>query len=110
TGRRTAFLKRLEEVRQQQQGWKDLSVKQPGASPSTFNKDRLVVMVRDPFWLHAYWEITRQSVERAQAAMAYSWHSARPVLRLFEVTGVGGTGATAERWVGDIAIHGGVNN
>ena len=110
TCRRTAFLKRLEEVRQQQQRWKDLSVKQPGASPSTFNKDRLVVMVRDPFWLHAYWEITRQSVERAQAAMAYSWHSARPVLRLYEVTGVSGTGATAERWVGDIGIHGGVNN
>jgi hypothetical protein len=109
-GRRTAFLKRLEEVRQQQQRWKDLSVKQPGSNPSASNKDRLVVMVRDPFWLHAYWEITRQSVERAQAAMAYSWHSARPVLRLYEVTGVSGSGATAERWVGDIAIHGGVNN
>ncbi len=27
-------------------------------------KDRLVVMVRDPYWLHAYWELRRQSVER----------------------------------------------
>ena len=35
-------------------------------------KDRLVVMVRDPYWLHAHWEITRQSVERAQAALGTS--------------------------------------
>ena len=42
-------------------------------------KDRLVVMVRDPYWLHAYWELTRASVERAEAAMGQNWHGARPV-------------------------------
>src|SRR4051794_13783834 len=25
-------------------------------------QDRLVVMVRDPYWLHAYWELAPQSV------------------------------------------------
>ena len=44
-----------------------------------------MLMVRGPFWLHAYWELTRQSVERARAALAQYWHAARPVLRLFEV-------------------------
>ena len=30
--------------------------------------DRLVVMVRDAYWLQAYWELTSRSIERAEAA------------------------------------------
>jgi len=72
-------------------------------------KDRVVVMVRDPFWLHVYWELTPASVERAQAAMGQHWHGARPVLRLNEVTR-NGTTNSARRIVRDVEIHGGVNN
>ncbi|MBN2216008.1 MAG: DUF4912 domain-containing protein [Pirellulales bacterium] len=71
--------------------------------------DRLVVMVRDPYWLHAYWELTPQSVDRAQVALGQHWHGARPVLRLSEVaqeTVSAGVRATLR----DIDIHGGVNN
>jgi len=70
-------------------------------------KERIVVMVRDPYWLHAYWEIKRLSVERVQAAMSQDWHTARPYLRLLEVHD--GTSAS-ERVVRDIEVHGGVNN
>ena len=42
-------------------------------------------MVRDPYWLHAYWELNRKSIERAKVALGPYWHSARPVLRLCEV-------------------------
>src|SRR5438552_19144524 len=38
---------------------KDLSAKVPKDLPSGYGKDRIVVMVRDPYWLHAYWELTR---------------------------------------------------
>jgi hypothetical protein len=72
-------------------------------------KDRIVLMVRDPYWLHAYWELSRKSVERAQAAMAEHWHTARPTLRLYEVAS-GTTTSSAERVVRDIPIHGGVRN
>lgn len=72
-------------------------------------RDRLVLMVRDPYWLHACWEITRQSVERVRVAMAEAWHTARPVLRLLEVES-GVTTNTAERVLREIPIHGGVNN
>ncbi len=72
-------------------------------------KDRIVVMVRDSFWLHAYWEITRQSVERAKAAMGQDWHLSRPTLRVSEVTD-GGTTSASERLVQEIEIHGGVSN
>jgi len=68
-------------------------------------QDRLVVMVRDPYWLHAYWELAPRSVDRAQAAMGQRWHGAQPVLRVFRMQP--DSAAMHER---DIAIHGGVRN
>jgi len=72
-------------------------------------KDRIVLLVRDSYWLHAYWEVTRQSVLRARAAMAEHWHDAQPILRLVEVD-YGSTTSTAERVVRDVPIHSGVRN
>ncbi len=80
-----------------------------GGAATGPEKDRLVLLVRDPFWLHACWEVTRQSVQRARAAMAEHWHTARPVLRLLEVES-GTTTSSAERVVRDIEVHGGVKN
>ena len=72
-------------------------------------RDRIVLMVRDSFWLHACWELTRQTIERAKAAMAEHWHTAQPVLRLYDVE-LGTTTNTSERVARDIPIHGGVTN
>jgi hypothetical protein len=72
-------------------------------------RDRLVLMVRDPYWLHVTWEVSRQSVERARAAMAEHWHTAQPTLRVMEVE-TGTTTSSAERAMRDISIHGGVKN
>lgn len=72
-------------------------------------QDRLVVMVRDPYWLHAYWELTRQSIERARAALGPHWHGAKPVLRVMEVAR-DGTTSSVRKVARDIEIHGGVNN
>ena len=72
-------------------------------------KDRIIAMVRDPYWLHAYWELSRSTLARAQAALGQDWHTARPVLRLMDVTSEDTTSAS-ERHVRDIQIHGGVNN
>lgn len=74
-------------------------------STRRIEQDRLVVMVRDPYWLHVYWEITRQSIERAQSAMGQHWHTCRPVLRLFRIGNDGATGLERE-----IPIHGGVSH
>ena len=76
---------------------------------SNGQRDRLVLMVRDAYWLHAHWEITSGTIQRAQAAMAEYWHTAKPVLRLFNVE-TGNTTSTIEAHVRDIPIHGGVDN
>jgi hypothetical protein len=88
---------------------RDLSAKIPRDLPSGYGKDRIVVMVRDPYWLHSYWELTRNSVQRAEAALGQEWHGARPILRLLDVTSRDVSGAS-ESIVRDIDIHGGCNN
>jgi hypothetical protein len=88
---------------------KDLSAKVPRDLPAGYGRDRIVVMVRDPYWLHCYWELTRHAIARAEAALGQEWHTARPILRVLDVSSRDIT-STAEAIVRDIDIHGGCNN
>jgi hypothetical protein len=72
-------------------------------------KDRIVLLVRDPYWLHACWDVSVASVQRAEAALREDWHAAKPILRLFDVSSEDTT-SSCERPVRDIEIHGNVNN
>ena len=87
---------------------KDLSAKVPKELPQGYGKDRIFCMVRDPYWLHVYWELTRQAIQRAEAALAQDWHGAKPILRLLDVTSE--TASGNESLVRDIEIHGGCNS
>lgn len=80
-----------------------MQVKEP--EPQT---DKIVLLVRDPYWLHAYWEVTKATVQRAKAALANSWHSAKPVLRLLEINN--DTIGAVENVLKEIPVHGGVKN
>jgi uncharacterized protein len=99
---------RFNEIKEKLAALKDLSDKTE-AGNGTATRDRLVVMVRDPFWLHAYWELSRKSIERAKVAMNHLWHAAKPILRLSEIHREG-ENAAARATVRDIEIHGGVHN
>jgi len=86
-----------------------LTVVPPRALDHACVKDRIIAMVRDPYWLHVYWELSRSTLARAQAALGQDWHTARPILRVLDVTSEDTTSAS-ERHVRDIEVHGGVNN
>lgn len=81
------------------------SMQQKEAEPTS---DRIVLVVRDPFWLHCYWEVTKRTVRRAKAALAEAWFNAKPVLRLSELNG--DAASAVENVVREIPIHGGVKN
>ncbi|MEM6473377.1 MAG: DUF4912 domain-containing protein [Planctomycetota bacterium] len=78
-----------------------------GSTNANPHKDRIVLMVRDSYWLQATWEITRASVSRAESSLSERWHTATPVLRVMQVEDVSNNSAeTVQR---DIQIHGGVD-
>jgi uncharacterized protein len=99
---------RLRQIKDKLAASKDLAFA-TAAHANGSGKDRLVVMVRGPYWLQVYWELTRPTIERAEAAMGQHWHGARPVLRLFEVTRDGTTNSVRKH-LRDIDVHGGVNH
>src|SRR4029079_3950943 len=86
TARKPRVLKRLERAKAAMTQSKDLA---SSHNHTTGNgvvqnidgivRDRLVLMVRGPFWLHCCWELAPASVQRAQVAMGQDWHTARPV-------------------------------
>ncbi len=88
---------------------RDLSAKVPKDLPAGYGKDRIALMVRDPYWLHCYWELTHQAIQRAEAALGQEWHTAKPILRLLDVSSRDTT-SVSETIVRDIEIHGGCNN
>jgi len=110
----TRVRKRLEQVKAQMVRSKDLTSPSGNGNGAVHNiaghvKDRLILMVRGPFWLHACWDLGAQSVQRAQVAMGQDWHSARPVLRLLHLS-TANASSSSERVLRDILVHGGVKN
>jgi hypothetical protein len=86
---------------------KDLAARAARAGGAV--KDQIWLSASDPYWLHAYWQLSVHSVQRAEAALGQDWHGAKPILRLFDVTSTDTT-STSEAPIRDIAVHGGCNH
>ncbi len=99
---------RLQQIREKLAAAKNLAHKAE-KDRVKYATDRLVLTVRDPYWLHVYWELTPQSIQRAQVALGRHWHAAEPVLRLIEI-GQNDTDPATKQPLRDIVIHGSVNN
>jgi hypothetical protein len=100
--------RRIAEARERLARAKDLAT-QPEQRAQRPLRDRMVLMVRGPHWLHAFWEITPRSIGRAQAALGQEWHAARPRLRVLRLES--GLQASASACVvREIDVHGGVKN
>jgi hypothetical protein len=96
--------RKIQKARALQEQMKDIASKTDSGS----TEDQIIVMVRDPYWLQASWELTANSVERAKAALAERWHGAKPVLRLIGLPT--NSTATSEHILRVIEIHGGVSH
>jgi len=105
----SAIALKLRREREQQENRKNLALVSQVNPTTAPVKDRLVVIVRDSFWLQGYWEITKASVDRARVAIGTHWHLAKPVLRVTKVTSNGRTSSN-EHQIQDIEIHSGVSN
>jgi hypothetical protein len=100
---------RIAEARDRLSRVKDLATRPEQARGARRDRDRLVLMVRGPHWLHAFWEVTSRSIDRARAALGQEWHAARPVLRVVQLDNEV-PNSPAEKVIREIEVHGGVKN
>ena len=55
--------------------------------PSSYGENKLVLLVRDPWWLFAYWEVTQARQEEVVRDLRRSGHHDwKTVLRVYDVT------------------------
>lgn len=77
--------------------------------PASYGEDRIALLVRDPYWVHVYWDISREALLRAKGILRDEWYEARSVLRVHDVTGVEFDGGNSNSFF-DISIEGGATN
>lgn len=65
---------RLHQARERLLKAKNLATPPEGGRSPRPVRDRMVLMVRGPHWLHVFWELTARSIARAQAALGQEWH------------------------------------
>ncbi len=57
--------------------------------PDEYRRDYIMLMVKDPHWLYAYWEITAGKIEKFKNEYGEdAWHKSRPVLRVYNITDI----------------------
>lgn len=77
--------------------------------PAGYGDDRIVIMVRDPYWIYAYWEITPGKHDEARKKLGPKFNGSKYIIRVYDVTDVDFNGANAWRFF-DIDVGGGANN
>lgn len=55
--------------------------------PTKYGKDEIVLMVKDPYWLYAYWELSDAKKEELHRRFGSGvWENSRPMLRVYDLT------------------------
>ncbi len=82
----------------------------PQDLPYQYDRDRIVLQVRDPWWIHAYWEISNATLERLRSELKDEFYNrAKRVLRVYDVSRIVFNGQNAHRFF-DIQINEYTNN
>jgi hypothetical protein len=72
--------------------------------PAVYDQDRIILQVRDPRWLHAYWETKDQTIRGLKNELGENFYRAKKVLRVYDVTNITFNGSNANRFF-DIQIN-----
>ncbi|MFC1704527.1 DUF4912 domain-containing protein [Candidatus Omnitrophota bacterium] len=69
----------------------------PEELPFGYNVDKLVLQVRDPWWLHSYWELSDATFQSVTRQLGNSSGSVEVVLRVYDVTHINFNGTKLSR-------------
>lgn len=70
-------------------------IPRPEEIPDYYGEDKLVLQVRDPYWAHAYWEITPNTETNIQKSLGDKLFNADKVMRIYDVTDIVFNGSNA---------------
>lgn len=65
--------------------------------PSRYGDNKIVVLVRDPLWLFAYWEISDDRKSQIEREAQATWGNLRKALRVYDVTDIIFNGTNANK-------------
>jgi len=66
--------------------------------PQKYDRDVAVLQVRDPWWLHAYWEVCDATYTRLRNELGALFDSGKKVLRVYDVSFINFNGSNAHRF------------
>jgi hypothetical protein len=81
----------------------------PQDLPYQYGEDKIVLQVRDPWWVHTYWEVRTQTLDRLRDELKDEFYKSRRVLRVYDVSHIIFDGKNAHRFF-DIYINEYANN
>lgn len=81
----------------------------PRDLPSGYGQDKIVLQVRDPWWLHAYWEVTAHTWDKLKNAFKNEFYQAKRVLRVYDISHIIFDGKNAHRFF-EVEINEHANN
>lgn len=70
----------------------------PQELPSEYGQDKIVLQVRDPRWIHAYWEVCHQTIEKLRNELRDDFYKAKRILRVYDVSHIIFDGKNAHRF------------
>ncbi|MFH2144415.1 MAG: DUF4912 domain-containing protein [Candidatus Omnitrophota bacterium] len=77
--------------------------------PQGYQDNLIVIQVRDPYWLYAYWEVTAQKIDEVRKDIKDLAMSAKRILRIYQVKNEGSRRTNLNRLF-DIEITNDANN
>ena len=72
--------------------------------PDGYGENKIVAQVRDPWWIHTYWEIRSSTIEEIRNHLTRSFQEAAPILRVYDISSIDFNGTNAHRYF-DIEIR-----
>jgi hypothetical protein len=69
----------------------------PSELSEKYGEDRIVLQVRDSWWIHAYWEVRDDTLERLRRELKDEFYRSRRILRVYDVSHIMFNGSNAHR-------------
>ncbi len=72
--------------------------------PARYNKDTMVLAVRDPWWIYTYWEVKEETWNKHRREIGDEFNRSKVILRVYDVSNINFNGSNANRYF-DIHIR-----